>query len=197
MKSYRERFNENYVAVSRPAKNKNGFKIEYVYYAPWYIWDVLPDKLKLRKGEILMLAIIDTVCFLAAAFQVSAVNSNIVVEFAGILSICALIFELIGAVQFYTAKRRTTRDTFRQVNYRLTLAPLIRAVLLAVCTGGCVYSMAVDGISAGSIIAAIFYLLCTAVSLAIRLIFERIPWTTEKNDTLEHESLAEEKKGEA
>lgn len=40
MKSLREQFEDDYTAVSIPADNKAGFRITYIYYAPWHIWDL-------------------------------------------------------------------------------------------------------------------------------------------------------------
>ena len=46
-KSLRERFEECYTAVPVPADNEKGFKIKYVYCAPWYIWE-FPERCLLK-----------------------------------------------------------------------------------------------------------------------------------------------------
>ena len=67
-KSLYERFQEEYLAVKEPCANRNGFRIRYVYYGKWYLWDK-PEAELLKTKRMMLLEAIAA----AAAWALTAV----------------------------------------------------------------------------------------------------------------------------
>lgn len=193
MKTFRERYEENYVAVSKPADNKEGFTIEYVYYAPWHIWNLPEEELNRKKRAIGTSMALSAVIFFIVSAQNIGVNTEIAVALSGILSICALIFEGLGVVQFCAAKYRTTRQNFDDVTSKIMLATLLHFLFLFAAAVGCVYYMVKVSFSASGLLAAIGYLISALLSIYIRTQYKSIPLKTEANTTLQEYQIWKDK----
>jgi len=179
-----ERFQEDYVAVKTPCDNKDGFRIDYVYYSPWFLWDLPEDELKKRKHLILAEGLLSLAVYIIAAAIPCWLNAMSVVAFPALVSLMVLCVELFGIGQFYFAKYRTTRFTFEVADRRLKLWPLLNAIASALAVGGCVWCMLVYGASFEGVTVTLGYTAEMVLSVLIRSQYGRIPFTTEKNDTL-------------
>ena len=65
-KTLRSRFEENYTVVTEPADNKKGYTVRYVYYAPWYVWQVSAEAFRQKKQLLAALEAFSLVLFMAA-----------------------------------------------------------------------------------------------------------------------------------
>lgn len=186
MKSLRDQFQENYMPVTKPANNKRGVKVVYVYYAPWYVWNVDEARLKKLKWTIGALCALDTVLFFLTCIIYTGVNYEIFVGAPAMLSICGLLFQILGAAQFAASPRRTTRMSGKSIRNRLVWAPRVRVICLLVAVLGGVYTLIRYGADTVSILVVCAYLVCVAISGSILFVFQKIPVTSEKNTTADH-----------
>ncbi len=129
MKTPRERFEENYIAVEKPCKNKRGFRIYYVYYGPWYLWDEDPKQLQRIKVKIGVAFFASLAFLLISACYYSALNYSIIGLPMGI-SLAAAVFSLIGVIQFLISKRKFTRVLYKDINAIFQIAIPLQAGLL-------------------------------------------------------------------
>lgn len=202
-KSLREKFEEEYTATVEPCDNKQGFKIKYVYYGNWYLWNVPEEQLKALKRKILLLSLLDAVLFILAAALPSDVNAYRLVAFPGIAALLALMLKWIGIFQFLFAKYRTTKSTFEDVGRRIRVWSVIQIAGAALSFAGCIYYIAAYGFLTTRCVTALFYALSAVVSGIVLHIFRKIPGKVEKNAILDHVTRAtpemendKEKKGE-
>lgn len=182
MKSLREQFEDDYMAVSVPANNKDGFQIKYVYYGPWYIWELPEKELKRKKGLFAGVSLGSLLLYVLAGVQYCLANSQDIVTAAGILALCAHVFEIFHAFEFLFAKYRTSRLTYRNVNRSLRTAPAIRGACLLTASVFSGLSMVWNGWEIRSFFAAADYLICAAAAFWIFAEYRMIPFTTEKNE---------------
>lgn len=180
-----EGFTKHYVPVKRPAKNKSGFQIEYVYYAPWYAWLLPPNKLLVRKYTLLVACILDSGIFLLAAMEHTAVNYTLMVAVPGMLSLAALMFEVIGVVQFFISKERMTKPQYDGIRLKLRTFPLFRAILMTATVAAAVYQLVTGGIDTGSMLVTVGYAICAILAGFIYLSFRTIPFSTARNRVLD------------
>lgn len=133
MRTPRERFEDNYMAVEKPCNNRRGFRIEYVYYGPWYFWDVTDARLRSLKITAGALFFIALETLLLSAGRDTALNYGAVGLPVG-LSLGAGVFSLIGVMRFLFAGRRFTQDLYKDMNRAFTIALPIEAGLLFAAT---------------------------------------------------------------
>ena len=179
MKNLRERFEDCYTAVP----NGSGFKMKYIYYAPWYVWDMPEKSLRRQKCAMLLCSIAGLCISLLSAVQRSALNTAPVAFLLFALALCCHVMEFRGLFQFLGARYRTTKMTYEYVNRLLLTAPILRAAFSG--------ALAVMGISAAvtggmiSFAAALGYGLSAASAVWVYRLYSRIPVTIEENDSLE------------
>ena len=183
-KTLRNRFEENYVAVSVPANNKRGTKMKYVYYAPWYIWNLPPQELKKRKAVILSDNLISLMVFLLSVSLRTPLNNLKPVSLLSALAFCCHIMEIAALVEFIPSKNRSTKIRYEQINRGLGFFPALRVVLLTICTIACAISLPFGYFSAKALVVTTGNLLCSFLAWAGFKCFRSIPFTTEENDTL-------------
>lgn len=184
----RDRFEDSYTAVPIPAENKKGYKIEYIYYAPWYYWDMPEKKLIGRKAIICALSAVSLVLFvLAATSGKRELNLKPAVFLPSALALCAHIMEASALIQFAAAKYRTTKMTFNEVRRIMDFAPTARLILTLVTACVCLYctlrgegSAAVTALNFGA----------AALTLAELHLFNAIPMRTEENHALRDHDAA-------
>lgn len=189
MKTLREQFDDDYTAVSVPADNRRGFKIQYVYCAPWYSWGLPESELKQKKTLLTAMSVGSLLIFLLTGIQWVELNQTFVVEIAGTFALCFHVLELFSIVRFLVSKYRTDRMTYTYIDRMLKVIPLLRGVCLlaAAGTGTCYMlqypvKLHTAGVTAG-------YLFCAIMALYIYNEYRKIPLKTEKNDTLEKDSV--------
>ena len=185
MKTPQERFEENYAAVEKPANNKDGFKIEYVYYAPWYLWDKPEAELKKCKRVLLGVSILGLACCLFAGAQRCEANTALLVGVPALLALCAHVLELYGLILFNFAKYRTTKMTYTDVNRLLTLSLPMRTGMMFLTVIACVYYLVVDGAGAASVTALCGFLSSGVTAIYIYRTYRALPLRTERNYTLD------------
>lgn len=185
MKTLRERFEEEYTAVSVPTDNKRGFNIVYKYYAPWYIWNLPGKKLAEVKKRILVMSIFSFICYIGAGIQDTDMNRNMLPVVFEAVALCAQVLELFGVFRFRFAKYKTDRMTYQSVNLILRTIPLASSLCLLMVAGIGLLDMEILKVNAAFIIALIGNLVSAAVSLKIFLEYRKIPFRTEKNSFLQ------------
>lgn len=184
MKSLRERFEEEYAAVSVPADNKKGFAVKYVYYAPWYIWDLPEKDLRTKKALMVWMSLGSLFLYLFAGSLYTPVNTDRITVLLALLGLCAHVLELTGVLRFGFAKYRTTKAAYTGADRALKLAALIRGCcLLAAALSGLVCLMR-NTFDTTGILAVLGYLICSGMAFYIFLEYRKIPFRTEKNESL-------------
>ncbi len=196
-KTLREKFEESYAAVSVPARNKQGFKIRYVYSAPWYVWDVPREKLRREKRKIALFSLVSFLPYLFAVTVPSALNRMPVVFLPSMLALCCHIIELSGIVQFLAAKYQTTKFTYEEVNRILRFVPLLRAGGCLFAGAACLYGLAVEHAGLPAVWMFLCFLLSAAAAWAVEHRYSKLPLAYEINSNVDkYESAIPPKKAE-
>ncbi|MBQ7371499.1 MAG: hypothetical protein IJW67_06400 [Blautia sp.] len=172
--SMKESFEENYKAVKVPAKNKKGFRMEYVYIGPWYVWTADPIQVKKTKIGVLNACVISLILYVVAALQDSPVNYQRLVSMTGLLSLAPFIFELFGVVQFWMSKEKMTNLNFDDISGKLKIAPVIHAALLFLCGALGIYAVVHNGFSRIQLLIPVCYGLAGWEALSVYLIFRKL-----------------------
>ena len=180
-KSMKETFEENYKAVKVPAKNKKGFKMEYVYVGAWMVWEGEAGALKKEKIFILNTCFLSLLLYAAAALQNAQVNAERMVAIPGLLSLAAAVFMLFGVFQFYFSKERLTEESFKDIAAKLRIAPVFYALLLFLCAGAALYKVITGGFAGSGLLIAMCYFLAGLGPLSIRNHFRRLHFRKEES----------------
>ena len=183
-KSLRSRFEENYMAVSVPANNKRGSKIKYVYYAPWYIWNLSPQELKKRKAVILSANLISLMVFLLAVSLRTPLNNLKPIFLLSSLAFCCHVMEAAALVEFIPSKNRSTKIGYEQINRGLGFFSALRVLLLTICTLVCAAFLPFGYFSIRAIVVTVGNLICSFLAWVGYKCYKSIPFTTEENDAL-------------
>ncbi|MDD3794564.1 MAG: hypothetical protein PHE06_01100 [Lachnospiraceae bacterium] len=181
MKTMKDTFEENYEAVPRPGKNKRGFKIRYQYVGLWYRWNISQKEMRSCKLFLAGTCVLSILFFLMASLPYSYLNHSRFVELPGTLSIAALLFEVIGVVQFCAAGEKVTNMSFQGIHIKLNLAPAVHAVLLLGTGAACISEMLRMPVSIRENGIAACYFLSGAASFLLFLRYHGLPYGKEKN----------------
>lgn len=193
-KSFRTRFNENYVATIIPADNKRGYKVEYVYYAPWYIWKISEEIFQKQKRILLGMEIGSLILFLAIVLLRISLNSNKIVYGITALNLCVQILEIAALIDFMIARRKTTKIQYENINRGLIAFTTIRSVLSSFAALICILLIANKNmLSVKSMGMVLGLLICSYLAWEIKRTYQQIPFITEENDTLKKIYGAESK----
>lgn len=185
-KSLYERFQEEYLAVKEPCANRNGFRIRYVYYGKWYLWDKPEAELLKTKRMMLLEAIAAAAAWVLTAVCPSGLNSLPFVAFPAIASLCALLLMLFGVGQFCLAGYRTTRSNFEDADRRMRLYALLYLLSTAAAALGCLFYQLRYGVDLPGAAVLVGNAVQAALAAQIRRQYRNIPVTTERNDTIYH-----------
>lgn len=188
-KTLRERFEENYTAVPIPAKNRRGFRMQYIYYAPWYIWALPEPKLRREKRCILFYSILSLFLFLFSAAQPSALNRSSLVFLPVAAALCCHVAELFALLQFIAAKYRTTKMTYEDVDRVLRFAPPVRVLCCGLCAFACLASLIRD-FSLRTVCMAAGFGAAAFTAWAVKRRYSRIPLSVEDNHDLQKADAA-------
>lgn len=188
-KSLKDLFEENYKAVKVPAKNKKGYKIEYLYSGPWYIWDMPQDKLKREKWLEFGLSIAGIILYLLTGSVRTKVNISKPGVILAVLALCIHVLELSALIKFICAGYRTTKMTYQEVDRILGAATGLRGILLCgVAFAAFVYAVA-GGMNTLSLLVTAGYLGCGFIAFIIYRRYNKITFYTEKNRSLEGKQI--------
>lgn len=185
-----ERFQDDYAPSVVPADNKDGFKIEYVYIGPWYFWDLPEAQLKREKKVIAAEYLCSVIAFVLTAVLVRDTNSLALVAFPAIIAMLALFLETFGVWHFFFSKYKTSRSSYDTVNRRMRLYPLLLTASAGAASLGAVYYMIGYGFSLDRMCAFVGYAAVAAAGFIVYARYKKIPFSTEKNDTIDHIEVA-------
>lgn len=184
-KSLKDLFEENYTAVEVPAQNKKGYKIEYLYSGPWYIWDMPKDKLKREKWMELGLSLTGIFLYLFTGAANTPVNTSKLGVILAVLALCIHVLEIFALIKFICAGYRTTKMTYQKVDRILGAATGLRGILLCgVAFVAFVYAVT-GGMDMLSLLVTAGYLGCGSIAFMIYRRYNKITFYTEKNRSLE------------
>lgn len=128
-KTLTERFEENYTAVWKAADNKKGYKTEYIYYAPWYIWDLPRKKLLCRKVGYLLTSAAGFGLLIRSLAIAHPLNNSIWIVLSGSIWVCCYVLEVRALLQFLFAKYYTTKMTYEDVSGLMKTVPMVRTII--------------------------------------------------------------------
>ncbi len=193
-KSLKDLFEENYTAVQVPAGNKKGYKIEYLYSGPWYIWDLPEKRLKKEKWTELGLSLTGLLLYLLTGAQQAAVNSGKLGVILAALALCIHVLEISALIKFICAGYKTTKMTYQEVDRILGAATGLRGILLCgVAAMALVYGVA-GGMNVTALMVLAGYMGCGAIAFYIYHRYNKIIFYTEENDSLKDKKVLEKTK---
>lgn len=193
MKTYRSTFEENFKAVQEPCNNKQGFRIRYVYISPWYVWNAPKARIDTAKRLIGLACVFSVLIFLLGSLADSFLNYSRYVEFPGSLSIAALVFEVVGVVQFCAAKEKMTNMDFQDIRAKMLIAPLAHGLLLFWAVIAALVQLAGHAVTLMDAIVPLCFFFSGLLSIMIFLYYRSLPYRKEAN---ENAKLGLEKKAE-
>lgn len=167
MKSWRDRYFEDYTVEKVPASNRKGYKIIYTYTGNWFGWDLSPAELKKRRITYAAVAAAVTVLFAVCGTRSAYVNASAFVAVPGILSIIAQMYGWIGIFQFCTAKKMIREKEIRRTQKYLRAATVLTAICHGLAAVSCVILMALMGFEAPSAFVAFGLFACGMSSAAL------------------------------
>lgn len=182
-KTLRSRFEDNYTTVTEPADNKKGYTIRYVYYAPWYVWQVPEVAFRRKKQLLAAMELFGIMLFLAAVLIRTPLNATPMVYFFTALAFCAQLMELSGVVDFLSVKPKTTQIRYEDIHRRLVFYPTMRGILLVLAALVSIGLLASGGAAEGVWLAPVL-LLCSAMAWQVQSLIRGIPMRVEENDAM-------------
>lgn len=194
-KTLRQRFEDCYTAVPVPADNARGFKIKYIYYAPWYIWNIPEKALKRRKYELLAFSVAGLCLNIGSMLQNAPLNGSPVLFLPFALALCCHVMEFRGVLQFLTAKYKTTKMTYEEVSHILSAAPLFRGILSGFMAAVCMGYGITGTDKAVMFCTALGYALSAATAGWICRQYASLPLIVEDNDSLNQYEAGQKQNG--
>ena len=180
----RERFEDNYTAVPVPCNNKKGYKMQYIYYAPWYYWDLPQKQLRGEKNLLFLCSILSLAVFLLAASRRVELNSWQVVYLPCVLALCAHILELFGLLQLVAAKQPTTKMIYQDVNKTMAFAPAARAVCTGIAGAAAIVWMYRNAFSSLALGVTLAFFACAAAACFEFYRYHKMPVRVEENPAM-------------
>ena len=165
-----------------PADNKKGFRIRYVYYGPWYIWDEPESVIRREKAVYTVACLLEAVCFLTAATRGCALNYHVLVGVFGMLAVAAFVFKAIGVVRFGAAKKRMTRPAYQEISGMMKVAGSLEAALLFAASAAGVVVMLMERLPVSVLPVAAGYLATAFLAVSVCVRFWKLRCVTETND---------------
>lgn len=185
MKTLQERFEENYAAVEKPAKNKDGFKIEYVYYAPWYLWDLPEKQLRSCKYRLLAVSLVGVAFYFLAGAQQWIGNTRLWLGVPALLGLCAHVVELFGLILFCCAKYRTTKMTYTDVNRMVVHGSIARVGMMVLTVLAALTCLIRSGFCLEGFTALLGYAIGGITAVYVYKTYRQLKLRTERNTTLD------------
>lgn len=168
MKSWRERYFEDYTPELVPAKNKKGYKVAYTYTGNWYSWSEESGALKKRRIIYITAAAATTVLFIICGIQNAFINTYGVVAIPGIVSIVTQMYEWIGIIQFCLSKKEIREKDCKQNYARIRKFTTLTAVCHALSALFGIGLLIWNGMELKSMFVLLGLILCFLLSLFIR-----------------------------
>ena len=188
MRTFRDSFEENYMAYEEVCKSKKGFRIRYEYVGPWYSYRLTAEERQRYKRIIAAMCLLSTICFFAAALRKCELNHHsFPVLFSG-LSLAAFLFEWFGVIKFLLSGEKMTVDNFKEINGILNIVPYINTVFLFGAALSCILMMIQNGRVSGMLTVPLCYLAAGICSGLISFFYKVLPHEKMKNHALEDNS---------
>lgn len=181
MKSFRDSFEENYMAYEEPCDNKRGFRIQYEYVGMWYLYKLDKEE-KLRYKRIFgTMCVLSTVFFALAALRKCELNYNsFPILFSG-LSLAALLFQWYGVIKFVFSNEKITSQSFKEINMILRIVPWVNSALLICAVVSCVIVIIRNGLSIGLVTVPLCYFFSGVCSFLITFFYRALPYEKQEN----------------
>lgn len=185
MKTFRETFEENYMAYKEPCNNKRGFRIRYEYIGSWFVYKLNQEERQRFKCVLCILCVLSTLCFALASLQKCELNySPYPMLFSG-FSLAAFLFEWLGVMKFILAKDKITSQTFNEMNEILRIVPCVNALLLFGAAVSCIFIMARNGFYISVLAVPLFYFFAGVCSFLITFFYRALPYEKQENKAWE------------
>lgn len=181
MKTFRDSFEENYMAYEEPCGNRRGFRIRYEYVGKWYVYRLDKEGRQRYKRILGMLCILSTVFFALAALKKCEANYSAYPSLFSGLSLAVFLFEWLGVAKFMLAKDKITIQSFDEINTILRLVPCVNALLLLGAAVACVFVIQKTGISTDVLIVPLFYFFSGVCSFLITFLYRALPYEKQDN----------------
>ncbi|MDO5539569.1 MAG: hypothetical protein Q4F83_05785 [Eubacteriales bacterium] len=181
MKTFRDSFEENYMAYEEPCNNRRGFRIRYEYIGAWYVYKLDREEKQRYKRIFGTLCVLSTVFFVLAALRKCELNySPYPTLFSG-LAMAAFLFEWFGVIKFIFSNDKITNQSFDELNMILRIVPCANALLLLCAAISCAFIMIRNGFHIGVITVPLFYFLSGAGSFLITFFYRALPYEKQEN----------------
>lgn len=182
MKTYRSTFEENFKAFKEPCDNKKGYRIRYIYISPWYVWNAPKVRIDTAKRLMGLACVFSVVIFFLGSMADSFLNYARYVELPGMLSIAALVFDVVGVAQFCAAKEKMTNMDFQDIRTKLLIAPLMHALLLFWAVVAALAQLYGHNVTVMDGIVPLCFFFSGLLSLLIFLYYRSLPYRKEANE---------------
>lgn len=181
MKTFRDSFEENYMAYEEPCNNKRGFRIKYEYVGAWYVYQSEQGEKQRYKRIFGMMCVLGTVFFALAVLQKCELNyRSFPVLFSG-LSLAAFLFEWYGVLKFIFSDEKITIQSFKEINMILRIVPCVNSLLLLCAAVSGVFIIIRNSLEMGIVMVPVFYFLSGVCSFLITFFYRALPYEKQKN----------------
>jgi hypothetical protein len=176
----REAFEEQYMAVPEERANGKKVRIRYQYIGTWYVFGSDDKERRTGKLWVLNAVVSSLILYIAAGIQNSPLNYDRYVQLFGLLSLAPFVFELVGAGQFCLSGERVTDSTFWEIRRRLTIAPILHAVLLVLACAVGIHAAVAEKLSFSDYLIPLCYFLAGLLSAMVSWKIGRFSYHKEK-----------------
>lgn len=183
MKSYREKYFEDYKAVKKPSNNKKGFKIVYEYIGQFKKWEYGDKPLRVFKWLVAILEVLAISSFLSVCFRNTNINSLKLMSGFGTISLLGWLFEITGIIRILVSREYIKEIDETEIRTSMKIGPLSRAAFLTIGTVISTIILIVQKKIIGtdqSVIA--MYLVSGAMSLLIYAEFNKLKVISYRNE---------------
>ncbi len=165
MKSFREKYFEDYQAEQKISTNKKGYEIEYVYTGEWFGWNDSTAALKKRKFFYIISTFLCTAIALWCGVQHSPANSTGLVAVPGLVSLVSFMYTWIGVIQFCISKELIQAKDCRRMYAFIEKGSLITFLCYLLCFGSSFFILIQTNFFLISILVTLGFALCAGLSL--------------------------------
>lgn len=181
MKTFRDSFEENYMAYEEPYNNKRGFRIQYEYVGVWYVYRLAKEEKQRYKRIFGTMCVLSTVFFALAVLRKCELNyRSFPILFSG-LSLAAFLFEWFGVIKFVFSNDKITSQSFKEIDTILKLVPGVNSLLLLGAAVSSVFIIIRNGLEIGLVTVPLFYFISGVCSFLIIFFYRALPYEKQKN----------------
>ena len=182
MKTLKETFEEYYMPYEVPCNNKKGFRIEYRYIGPWYVYSIEKKILNRKKCILGISCVFSTICFFGAALQNCELNYAAYPMLFAMFSLAVFLFEWVGVVWFCVTKEKMTKYGFEEMHMILKIAPFLHAIMLFFTAAACIFMIFMESLSFHTLLVPVLYFISGMFSFVVFRIYKTISIDRVSND---------------